>query len=194
MFNTCAQSSASNPLELQDFGTNGVADLAIPWSGSEHGDFENDVRNIIWPWGKHPNICPVTALLISVGGMATLGDGSAAFMTGVGTATTGAVFKTIYSTLVTVTANATGPTFTRAVPQLFTEGAEPLWGTFGLMMGHSDGYLYLFMNTGGSDGYLGMARVLPATLTDKSTVSNLVLRLFVTNGRVVLLLGWDYVG
>ena len=73
----------------------------------------------------------------------------------------------LYNTLVTVTADDSGPSFNRTIEQAFyAEG--PLWGSFGSVNSYIDGIL-LFAAT---DVGMKVAKVALESYSDLSQVSN----------------------
>ena len=74
-----------------------------------------------------------------------------------------------FSSFYTVLRNGQLMPAERLVPELF-QANENLYGTYAVMAGHNDGYLYLFARSGAGIGpsAIKVARVPQASLTDKS--------------------------
>ncbi|MCJ1383282.1 hypothetical protein MMC17_006395 [Xylographa soralifera] len=141
-------------LQFQDFGNNGVPNLAVPWLESESSytaeNFDqNGNRVVIWPGSSITDIH----------------DGN----TGIavwGVAIWGPADKSLYNTLVTITVNATGPHIERTVPE-FIQAGNIQYGNWGSTISASGKLLLLAASGGG----LKVARVDPDSATDLTKVS-----------------------
>lgn len=154
--NSIAYSSKTNPLQLTDFGSNGIVRQGIPNFGDETPGFVNGKRTIIWP----------SSAIIDL-------NGTGVYFLPVASITTDAKSEQLYSTICTITATETGPTVKRIVPKLFAAG-ETWYGVFSALLHPRDGHLYMFANTGKalqSSAGLKVARVLAKSYADKTQVS-----------------------
>ncbi|MCJ1404754.1 hypothetical protein MMC11_007980 [Xylographa trunciseda] len=166
--NSIAYYLGNNPTpQYQDFGNNGIPNLAVPWLESESSytaeNFDkNGNRVVIWPGSS------ITAINGGNTGIAVWG-----------VAIWGPAGKSLYNTLVTVTVNETGPHIERTVPKFIQvtypshltlpthhaktpQANDTQYGNFGSTLGASGHLLLLAVSAGG----LKLARVDPNDFAD----------------------------
>lgn len=139
------QSEPLNPTNLTDFPVNGAPMLAVPWEPSE-----NSSQDFIWP-----STSLTARTTADKTGYAVYPFGTRCNADGCGK----------YNTLCQVTATDSGLEVERLIPQLFTLGVEPQFGTFSTTYDFSGDNLYLFSPDG------RIAKVRYGAAGDKSQYS-----------------------
>ena len=122
------QSEPIDPTNLTDFTVNGAPKLAVPWEPTE-----NSAQDFIWPSTSltSRSTADTTAYAVYPVGTRCNANGCGK-----------------YNTLCKITATDIGLEMERLIPQLFTEGVQPQFGTFSTTYDISTDDLYLISSDG----------------------------------------------
>ncbi|KAI9657117.1 MAG: hypothetical protein M1821_003283 [Bathelium mastoideum] len=151
--NSATYSNPISPEQQTDFGEDDKPNLAIPFTAHEEAFTKtafavNGTRTILWPGGS----------------ISYLGGNKGMFFANVAKYNVwGNASGDEYNTLVTVSADESGPSFDRTLEQAFYADG-PLWGSFGTAASDVDGILAFASTQGG----VKVAKVDPENYADLS--------------------------